>query len=393
MNKKDSLRLFLGAFSTLSLLTPMSAKADDTTISNTISNYKSFITSPVTNSLKDYLKDEEHTFTEMNVDGITTGDVNFRKGPGLEYDIMETLHEEDSLDVLGACDNDWYLVRINGKLGFIYGEYLRVLSKDFVESQQLEFRPTFLCAVEAVSGANIREVPDVKTGKILGGLNVGDQVPAYEKLDNGWYHVDFNGQSGYIFGELVKEIYATSIDNYPMIYVKEEAPFREMPYEQSIASIPEASYLYVLGENEDYFYTQYQGKFGYVMKNHCERLTDTYVVVDISDQLMKIYHRGEEIFSSYVVTGKDSTPTYPGAFYVRSKDRNVTLVGADYVTPVDYWMPFDEGRGLHDASWREYFGGDIYHWGGTHGCVNMPADITPYVYDTLHVGDRVFVKE
>ena len=56
-------------------------------------------------------------------------------------------------------------------------------------------------------------------------------------------------------------------------------------------------------------------------------------------------------------------------------------------------MPFDGGRGLHDASWREYFGGDIYHFGGTHGCVNMPSEITPYVYDTLHVGDRVFIKE
>ena len=394
MNKKNQLRIFLGAFSTLSLLTTGSIEAEEKpTVSQTISNYKSFIDSPATNSLKDYLRGEDHSFNELNCDGITTGDVNFRLGPGLQYDIIRTLNEEDSVEVIGACDNDWYMVRIHGTLGFIYGEYLRVLDKDFVKSQLLEYRPIFLYAVEAVHGANIREVPDVKTGKILGGLNIGDQVPAYLKLDNGWYQVDFNGQKGYVFGELVKEKYATSIDDYPMFYVKEEAPFLENPYEQASSTISADQYMYLLGENEDYFYTQYQAIFGYVMKSHCERLTDTYVVVDISDEIMKIYHRGEEIFSSYVVTGKDSTPTYEGAFYLRSKDRNVTLVGADYATPVEYWMPFDEGRGLHDASWREYFGGDIYHWGGTHGCVNMPADITPYVYDTLHVGDRVFVKE
>ena len=393
MNKKNKLKLFLGAFSTLSFLAPNTLRAEEVSISDTIRNYKGFISSPATQSLKDYLGDEEHSFIELNHNGMTTDDVNFRIGPGLDYDIIRTLDLEDSVEVIGLCDNNWYMVRVNGTLGFIFGDYLRVLSKDFIEKEKLEYRPTFLYAVEAVHGANIREIPDVKTGKILGGLNIGDKLPAYEKLDNGWYHVDFNGESGYVFGDLVKELYATSIDNYPMIYVREEAPFSLNPYEQANTSIGEGQYLYLLGENQDYFYTQYQNQFGYVMKSHCERLTDTYVVVDISDQIMKIYHRGEEIFSSYVVTGKDTTPTYEGAFYIRSKDRNVTLVGADYATPVDYWMPFDEGRGLHDASWREYFGGDIYHYGGTHGCVNMPAEVTPYVYDTLHVGDRVFVKE
>ena len=64
---------------------------------------------------------------------------------------------------------------------------------------------------------------------------------------------------------------------------------------------------------------------------------------------------------------KDTIPTYTGAFYVRSKDRK------------NFMMFLGEK--------------DIYHFGGTHGCVNMPSEITPYVYDTLHVGDRVFIKE
>ena len=35
-------------------------------------------------------------------------------------------------------------------------------------------------------------------------------------------------------------------------------------------------------------------------------------------------------------------------------------------------MPFNGGIGFHDATWRGSFGGDIYVWGGSHGCVNMP---------------------
>ena len=69
------------------------------------------------------------------------------------------------------------------------------------------------------------------------------------------------------------------------------------------------------------------------------------------------------------------------------------LRGADYASPVDYWMPFNGGEGLHDASWRSNFGGDIYHNSGSHGCVNLPVDVADDVYDMLSVGDRVFVKE
>ena len=39
---------------------------------------------------------------------------------------------------------------------------------------------------------------------------------------------------------------------------------------------------------------------------------------------------------------------------------------------VTYWMPFNGGIGFHDATWRGCFGGQIYIWSGSHGCVNMP---------------------
>lgn len=392
MNNKK-LRVFLSAFSILQLLGGAKlVKADS--VSDAIYNYKTFINSPAKENLVEYLReDEDHEFDGMRQDGITLEEVNFRQGPSTYYDVIRTLGEEEHVEVLGVCDNDWYLVRSKGTIGFVYGEYLRVVSPEFKESQKLEYKPTFLYAIEAVSGANVRKSPDVKTGIILGGLNEGDQLPAYERLENNWYHVDFHGEDAYVYGELVKEIYATSIDDYPMIYVMEDASFRREPYGEGISTVLANQYLYLLGENQDYFFTQVNGKFGYIGKNHCERLTDTYVVVDISDQILKIYQRGEEILSTYVVTGKDSTPTYPGAFYLRTKEKNVILRGIDYATPVEYWMPFDGGRGLHDASWREYFGGDIYHFGGTHGCVNMPEEVTPKIYELLHPGDRVFVKE
>ena len=119
--------------------------------------------------------------------------------------------------------------------------------------------------------------------------------------------------------------------------------------------------------------------------------------------MLKVYHRGEELLSTYVVTGSEETPTYPGAYYVLNKAHDVVLRGINYELPVKDWVRFHEGRGFHDASWRESFGkyygpdgeelGAIRDYFGTHGCVNMDKNISPIFYDMVHVGDRVFVKE
>ena len=64
------------------------------------------------------------------------------------------------------------------------------------------------------------------------------------------------------------------------------------------------------------------------------------------------------------------------------------LEGADYTTYVNFWMPFLGGYGLHDATWRGSFGGDIYHYDGSHGCVNLPYDAAAEIYDNISVGTK-----
>jgi lipoprotein-anchoring transpeptidase ErfK/SrfK len=44
-------------------------------------------------------------------------------------------------------------------------------------------------------------------------------------------------------------------------------------------------------------------------------------------------------------------------------------------------MPFHDGQGLHDASWRTTFGGNIYQTNGSHGCVNLPEDAAQVIYE------------
>lgn len=65
--------------------------------------------------------------------------------------------------------------------------------------------------------------------------------------------------------------------------------------------------------------------------------------------------------------------------------------GNSYQSFVNFWMPFNEGVGLHDASWRGSFGGDIYLYSGSHGCVNLPYSSAASLYEMVEIGTPVLV--
>ena len=69
--------------------------------------------------------------------------------------------------------------------------------------------------------------------------------------------------------------------------------------------------------------------------------------------------------------------------------KDATLNGENYSTPVKYWMPFNGNIGMHDASWRSSFGGTIYKYNGSHGCVNLPPAVAKKVFQYVKAGTPV----
>ena len=112
-----------------------------------------------------------------------------------------------------------------------------------------------------------------------------------------------------------------------------------------------------------------------------------YVEVDCTRQHMWIYIDGEVALDTDVVTGlmTESRATPAGVCLVYNKALDYTLIGQgnSYRTPVSYWMPFNGAVGFHDAWWRSAFGGEIYLWDGSHGCVNMPVDKAAEAFDLI----------
>jgi lipoprotein-anchoring transpeptidase ErfK/SrfK len=75
------------------------------------------------------------------------------------------------------------------------------------------------------------------------------------------------------------------------------------------------------------------------------------------------------------------------------KQQNAVLRGPGYEAKVMYWMPFYGNMGLHDASWRSSFGGEIYKTRGTHGCVNAPLYLAETIYKNIEEGTPVICYE
>ncbi len=128
-----------------------------------------------------------------------------------------------------------------------------------------------------------------------------------------------------------------------------------------------------------------------------------YIDVDLSEQYVRMYgDNGSLIWESDCVSGDSSlghdTPT--GVWFIDSNfnksSPSSVLIGykpdgtKDYESPVRYWMPFiGNSVGLHDADWRGAFGGSIYTYNGSHGCVNLPVSAAEDLCGIVNQGDVV----
>jgi hypothetical protein len=120
---------------------------------------------------------------------------------------------------------------------------------------------------------------------------------------------------------------------------------------------------------------------------------NTYVEVNLTAQHLFFYKDSKLVLQTDIVSGnlakKFGTPT--GTYPIQYKENDATLNGEDYSTPVKYWMPFNGNIGLHDASWRDEFGKDIFLKSGSHGCINMSPAAAKKVFENISKGVAVVV--
>lgn len=127
------------------------------------------------------------------------------------------------------------------------------------------------------------------------------------------------------------------------------------------------------------------------IKQGKDDIGDTYIEIDMGEQMMYYYQNGALQIETPVVTGNTSrrmgTPSGVNYVYLKQTDR--ILRGEGYASHVNFWMPVKGNIGIHDASWRSNYGGQIYQTNGSHGCINTPYEAMSKMYEMVEVGTPV----
>lgn len=118
---------------------------------------------------------------------------------------------------------------------------------------------------------------------------------------------------------------------------------------------------------------------------------ENYVEIDLTNQHVYVYEKNIRVYDTPCVTGNVSWGmSTPGGIYpLTYKTKNAILRGPGYATPVAYWMPFNGGIGMHDATWKKQFGGEIYKLDGSHGCINLPLEAAAAIYPYVETGSPI----
>lgn len=265
--------------------------------------------------------------------------------------------------------------------------------------------------VIATSNVNIR---DGIGGEILGVLPEGHNLELLEKIDDTHYKVLYYGREAYIVSQYATPATICDIqsDIVKMFYATEDKTlivpsFLSESGEDEEKHIDQYECFEVYEELEDSYLVQTVDYVGYINKENLEELSGTFVLIDESEQNLKVYEDYEVILDCPVITGKPSTPTRKGVFKIFDISHDRYLIGKNnsYKSWVSIMMNFDGNIGLHDAEhhtdedgrfhgWRAYnvFGGNTYINNGSHGCVNMRYDDVMYVSVHTGLGTIVLVK-
>ena len=115
---------------------------------------------------------------------------------------------------------------------------------------------------------------------------------------------------------------------------------------------------------------------------------NSYVEINLTRQYLWFYKDGKLVTEGSIVsgTGSNSHATPAGTYKLDYKQANAVLKGPGYACPVSYWMPFNGGIGIHDATWRGAFGGSIYVYNGSHGCINTPLNMAKTIFGQIEEG-------
>ncbi|CEP79537.1 SH3 domain-containing protein [Paraclostridium sordellii] len=123
---------------------------------------------------------------------VTGNSVNFRKGPGTNYNSIGKLNKGDRVEYLETVGS-WIKVKYNSTEGFVHSNYISTSSNTGESNGDTSVKSEKLVTGNRV---NFRKGPGTNYS-IITSLNKGTKV-GYISESNGWAKISYNGNIGYM---------------------------------------------------------------------------------------------------------------------------------------------------------------------------------------------------
>lgn len=132
-----------------------------------------------------------------NMTKIATDSLNVRSGPGLSYDVVDSLKRGEQVEI-SSTSGDWLKVNYKGRSGWI-ASWLTTSSDG---SNATPIGQTEI--ISTTDALNFRQNPSVNA-PILTRMNAGDKATLLSRQGE-WVQILFNGSKGWVYAQYTSEI-------------------------------------------------------------------------------------------------------------------------------------------------------------------------------------------
>ena len=129
--------------------------------------------------------------------GVTTENLNLRVEASTSSKIITTIPKGKTIEIVEKLNSGWYKVNYNGKTGYVSSSYVSI-------NGSTENKPSIVTE-KGVTTANLNlRVKASTSSKIITTIPKGQTIEIIEKLNSGWYKVNYNGKTGYVSSKYVR---------------------------------------------------------------------------------------------------------------------------------------------------------------------------------------------
>ena len=149
---------------------------------------------------------EECGYENLGMSNIKEGNLNIRKKATTESKIVGKMTKNNACEILGTKD-DWTKIKSGSVTGYVKSEYLYT-GDDAIAAAE---KAVITVATVNTTTLRVRKKASVDSS-VVSLVGEGEDLTV-EKIVDGWYKVEVDDEKGYISGDFVQELNASSSDS------------------------------------------------------------------------------------------------------------------------------------------------------------------------------------